>query len=450
MARILLGVSGGIAAYKALEFVRLATAAGHAVRAIQTPTSMRFVGEASFAALTGAPVLTDEFEPDPARGAFPGEELPSHQPLSHLQLVANADLYLIAPASANTLAKLAQGLADNLLTSCALAARCPVVVAPAMNNHMYEHPATQANLNALRSRGVSVIEPDSGRLASLGEEGVGRLAEPERLLATCEAILASAGRGEASVEQGDASAVRVNTSVEREDASVEPPAAEGRRLAEAWRGLRVLVTAGGTREPIDSVRFVGNSSSGRMGIALAHAAHRRGAEVTLVAANVERKTPSDVRVVRVGTAAELEDACEREFPACDVLLMAAAVADFRPERPAAGKIKKGGRDHLAIELEPTADVLCGLASKRRPEQTLVAFAAEHGPDAVEHARAKRSAKGVDAVVVNDISRADIGFESPANEVTIVTEAGEEPVPLACKDTVAESILDAVERLRSRA
>jgi phosphopantothenoylcysteine decarboxylase / phosphopantothenate---cysteine ligase len=302
-------------------------------------------------------------------------------------------------------------------------------VAPAMNNHMYEHPATQANLNALRSRGVSVIEPDSGRLASLGEEGVGRLAEPERLLATCEALLASSGR--------------IN-------ASVESPAAEGRRLAEAWRGLRVLVTAGGTREPIDSVRFVGNSSSGRMGIALANAAHRRGAEVTLVAANVERKTPSDVRVVRVGTVAELEDACEREFPACDVLLMAAAVADFRPARPAAGKIKKGGRDHLAIELEPTADVLCGLASKRRPEQTLVAFAAEHGPDAVEHARAKRSAKGVDAVVVNDISRADIGFESPANEVTIVTEAGEEPVPLACKDTVAESILDAVERLRSRA
>ncbi|MGC2372325.1 MAG: bifunctional phosphopantothenoylcysteine decarboxylase/phosphopantothenate--cysteine ligase CoaBC [Solirubrobacteraceae bacterium] len=410
MPRILLGVSGGIAAYKALEFIRLATAAEHSVRVVQTPTSRRFVGEASFAALSGAPVLIDEFEHDPARGAFPGQEIPAHQPLSHLELVANADVYLIAPASANTLAKLAAGLADNLLTSCALAATCPIVVAPAMNNHMYEHPSTQANLEVLRARGVRVLEPGVGRLASRGEHGVGRLPEPERLLGACEEIL------------------------------TEGP----------WSGLRVLVTAGGTREPLDSVRFLGNSSSGRMGLALAEVAHGRGAEVTLVAANVPLEPPAGVTVRRVSTAAELEQACEAEFPTCDVLLMAAAVADFRPATQVDGKIKKGGRDRLTIELEPTPDVLCGLSSRRKPGQTLVAFAAEHGPGALEHARAKLSAKQVDAVVFNDISRSDIGFESAANEVTIITSGGDEQVSRARKESVAATILDAVDRLRTSA
>ena len=421
MARILLGVSGGIAAYKALEYIRLATAAGHSVRVVQTSTSRRFVGEASFAALTGAPVLVDEFERDPARGAFPGQEPPSHQPLSHLRLVANAELYLIAPASANTLAKLAHGLADNLLTSCALAATCPVVVAPAMNNHMYEHPATLANIELLRARGVRVVEPGVGRLASHGEHGVGRLAEPERLLAACEELLARGPLEKAAAHAGEG-------------------------LAE-WTGLRVLVTAGGTREPIDSVRFLGNSSSGRMGLALAGAARRRGAEVTLVAANVALDPPPGVAVRRVSTAAELEQVCKEEFPSCDILLMAAAVADFRPKDTFEGKIKKGGRDHLTIELEPTADVLSGLSSGRTPAQTLVAFAAEHGPGALEHARAKLAAKRVDAVVFNDISRSDIGFESPANEVVILTGEGEEPVARTPKEMVAEAILDAVGRLR---
>ena len=327
MARILLGVSGGIAAYKALKFIRLASAAEHTLRVVQTPTSTRFVGEASFAALTGAPVLLDEFEQDPARGAFPGQEQPTHQPPSHLQLVANADLYLIAPASANTLAKLAAGIAENLLTSCALAATCPVVVAPAMNDRMYERPATRANLDLLRSRGVHVIEPESGLLASRGEQGIGRLTEPQRLLAVCEEVLAEG-------------ALR---------ARVGP-----------WSGLRVLVTAGGTREPIDSVRFLGNSSSGRMGLALAEAARRRGAEVTLVAANVALAPPSSVTVKRVGTAAELQEACEREFPNCDVLLMAAAVADFRPADPLDGKIKKAGRERLTLALEPTPTSSVGL------------------------------------------------------------------------------------------
>src|SRR5271166_1932210 len=294
MSRILLGVSGGIAAYKALELVRLATAAGHTVRVLQTPASRRFVGEASFAALTGAPVLHSEFQRDPARGAFPDQPAPSHEPLSHLELAANADLYLIAPASANTIAKLASGIADNLLTSCALAATCPLVIAPAMNARMYEHPA--------------------------------------RLLAVCEELLP----GGARAGQGGSS---------------------------SWTGLRVLVTAGGTREPIDSVRFVGNSSSGRMGLALAAAARARGADVTLVAANVALPAPAGVTRREVGTAAELALVCEQEFPSCDVLLMAAAVADFAPPSPSEGKLKKADRSRLELVLEPTADVLSGPAGR---------------------------------------------------------------------------------------
>jgi phosphopantothenoylcysteine decarboxylase / phosphopantothenate---cysteine ligase len=442
MSRILLGVSGGIAAYKALELVRLATAAGHAVRVVQTPASRRFVGEASFAALSGAPVLVSEFERDPARGAFPDQQPPEHEPLSHLQLAANADLFLIAPASANTIAKLANGLADNLLTSCALAVSCPVLVAPAMNNRMYEHPATRANISALRARGVTIIEPDSGRLASKGEQGVGRLAEPARLLAACETALASA----ASASAGGASAPGAGATDAREPRA--PEAGEG-----GLRGLNVLVTAGGTREPIDSVRFVGNTSSGRMGVALAGAAQGRGAHVTLIAANVALPAPAGVRVREVVTAAELQRACAEEFPACDVLLMAAAVADFRPADAQSGKIKKSRRERLELVLEPTADVLGGLAANRHDGQTLIGFAAEHGERAVETAREKLAAKGLDALVVNDISRDDIGFDSEANEVTILSATGggaaveELHVPRAGKGAVAEAVLDAAERLR---
>jgi len=433
MSRILLGVSGGIAAYKSLELVRLATAAGHAVRVVQTPASRRFVGPASFAALSGAPVLVSEFQRDPARGAFPDQRPPEHEPISHLELVANAEVYLIAPATANTVAKLAGGHADNLLTSCALAARCPLLLAPAMNNHMYEHPATQANLSTLAERGVRIVAPGVGPLASRGEQGIGRMAEPPQLLAACEQAL-----GERS-----------------EDAVGEAGAAPG------WSGLRVLVTAGGTREPIDSVRFLGNSSSGRMGLALAVAARARGAEVTLVSANVALPTPADVRRREVRTAAELKLACEQEFPACDVLLMAAAVADFAPAQPAAEKIKKAERSGLQLALAPTADVLAGLAAQRRPGQTLVGFAAEHGAEAVQSARAKLTAKDLDALVVNDISRADIGFDADSNEVTILTRTrarangagspdgsiAEQHVPRAGKAAVAESILDAVEGVR---
>jgi len=417
MSRILLGVSGGVAAYKALEFVRLATADGHSVRVVQTPASIRFVGEASFAALTGAPVLSSEFERDPARGAFPDQRAPEHDPISHLELVSQADVFLIAPASANTIAKLAAGLADNLLTSCALAADCPVVLAPAMNSLMYEHPATQANLQALRGRGVQVVEPGTGRLASKGESGIGRLAEPEQLLAAAVAAVAGPKQGAGSLG-----------------------------------GVSVLVTAGGTREPIDSVRYVGNSSSGRMGFALAQAAAARGANVTLVAANVALAAPDGVRRVDVVTAADMELACRREFPGCDVLLMAAAVADFRPAAPAAGKIKKAGMESLELTLEPTVDVLRTLSAGRSATQLVVGFAAEHGELALELARGKLKAKRLDALVVNDISRTDIGFDSDANEVTILTAsadgaAGEINVPRAGKREIAGAILDTVQALR---
>jgi phosphopantothenoylcysteine decarboxylase/phosphopantothenate--cysteine ligase len=417
MARILLGVSGGISAYKAVELTRLAGKAGHSVRVVQTEHSLEFVGRATFDGITGAPVLVDEFERDPARGAFPGDPAPDHDPISHLEVVRRADVFVVAPASANTIAKLAHGLADNLLTSAALAARCPLLIAPAMNNAMYEHPATQANLEVLRERGVEIVDPGVGSLASRGEWGVGRLAEPGEILARIEALLADrAGSGFAP---------------------------------KSLDGLHVLVTAGGTREPIDSVRYVGNRSSGRMGVAIALEAALRGADVTLVAANLAVPIPSGVHAMPVSTAAELEAACRAAFPNCDVLVMAAAVADFRPAEALDDKIKKSGRDRLALELEPTTDVLSALAAVRRPGQTLVGFAAEHGGDPAESGRVKIERKGVDAIVVNDISDPAIGFESEENEVTIVTASGARRVPRGQKTAVAAAIVDVVQELRTR-
>ena len=415
MARLLIGVSGGIAAYKALELTRLAIKAGHAVRVIQTENSERFVGRASFEAITGAPVLLSEFERDPARGAYPGEPLPEHAPVSHLALVERADLYLIAPASANTLAKLAHGQADNLLTAAALAATCPVAVAPAMNSRMYLHPATAANLATLAQRGVSIVPPGEGDLASHGEHGIGRLAEPAEILAACTGLLAASANGKVS----------------------------------RWAGVRVLVTAGGTREPIDSVRYIGNRSSGRMGVALATRAAARGARVTLIAANLAVSPPEGVDTVPVGSAAELAAACERHFDQCDVLLMSAAVADFRPAHAAGHKLKK--HDGIpALELEPTEDVLSDLAARRRESQVLVGFAAEHGNEAVAYGREKLQRKRLDAIVINDISVAGIGFDADANEVTILTAAGGELlVPRARKEIIADTILDAVESMWAR-
>ncbi len=381
------------------------------MRVVQTPASLQFVGRATFEGVTGAPVLVDEFEPDPARGAFPGDPALDHDPISHLELVARCDVLVVAPASANTVAKLAHGLADNLLTSAALANTAPLVLAPAMNTHMYEHPATQANLELLRSRGARIVDPGTGRLASKGEWGVGRLAEPPEILAAVEAALAYAPR--------------------------------------SLDGMRVLVTAGGTREPIDSVRFVGNRSSGRMGLALAEEAARRGADVTLVAANVALPLPA-VPAIPVETTAELEAAVRERFPEADVLIMAAAPADFRPAAPTDSKISREGSEGLSIDFEPTTDIVAAVAAERRPDQTVIGFAAEHGEGAVERGREKLARKGLDAVVVNDISRSDIGFDSTDNEVTIVLPDGEREVGRRPKAEVAAAILDEVERLRAPA
>jgi phosphopantothenoylcysteine decarboxylase/phosphopantothenate--cysteine ligase len=409
MARILLGVSGGIAAYKALELARLATTAGHGVRVVMTPTALRFVGAASFEGIVGAPVLSEEFERDPMRGAFPGDEPPTHDPIGHLELVANADAFLVAPATANTIAKLAAGICDSLLTTSFLACTAPRAVAPAMNDRMYADAATQANLATLAERGVRVIEPDSGALASRGEFGTGRLPAPERLLAELESMLAAGG---------------------------------------GWDGVRVLVTAGGTREPIDPVRFIGNRSSGRMGIALARAAARRGAEVSLIAANVTAPLPVGIETFRVETTAELGEAVRAHFDASHVLLMAAAPADFRAADPAGSKISRQRGSDLELRLEATEDILAAVAATRTAGQTLVGFAAEAGPEAIARARAKLDGKGVDAIVFNDVSRAEIGFDSTDNEVTIVEPGGELEVPLASKDEVADAILDRVEAIRA--
>jgi phosphopantothenoylcysteine decarboxylase / phosphopantothenate---cysteine ligase len=409
VARILLGVSGGIAAYKALELARLATREGHAVRVLMTPTAERFVGSASFEGITGAPALSDEFERDPTRGAFPGDPAPEHDPIGHLEVAANADAYLIAPASANTIAKLASGAADSMVTTSFLACTAPRLVAPAMNDRMYRDAATQANLATLRQRGITVIEPDEGELASRGERGLGRLPEPRALLDAIEAAV---------------------------------PGPSG-----PWDGLRVLVSAGGTREPIDPVRFIGNRSSGRMGLALADRAARRGAEVTLVAANVSRAAPPGVRRVDVETAAELADALAHEFDAADVLVMAAAPADFRPRRAAGEKIHREGSGGMELDLEATEDILAGLASRRRDGQTIVGFAAETDAG-LERAREKLARKGADAIVLNDVSRVDIGFESERNEVVVVERNGEHHGPMATKEAVADAILDRVDALRT--
>lgn len=408
MARILIGVSGGIAAYKAVELARLATLAGHGVRVTMTDASARFVGAATFEGITGAPVLADEFERDPLRGTYPGEAMPAHDPISHLAVVEAADAYAVAPASANTIAKLAAGICDSLLTTSFLACTAPRIVAPAMNGRMWEAAATAANVATLRERGVTVLEPAEGALASRGEHGSGRLPEPEEILAAVEAAIASPGADLA--------------------------------------GRRVLVTAGGTREPIDPVRFIGNRSSGRMGVALAEAAARRGADVTLIAANVGIPAAGGIERIDVASAAELEAASREAFAAADVLLMAAAVADFRPARPEDAKLVREQQGDLSLELASTADILAGLAGARRDGQILIGFAAEHGGDYVGRARAKLERKGIDAIVVNDVSDATIGFESADNEVTIVTRDREERLTRGTKREVADAILDRVAAL----
>jgi phosphopantothenoylcysteine decarboxylase/phosphopantothenate--cysteine ligase len=386
MARVLVGVTGGIAAYKACELVRLLVKGGHEVVPLVTPGAERFVRAETFFAL--------------ARRSR-GEDLYIH--------LTRADLFVVAPLTANTLAKLAHGVADNLVAEAALAHRGPLLLAPAMNPRMWSHPATQANLETLRARGVSFVGPDEGETAE-GEWGLGRMAEPEEIFRRCRELL-----GE----------------------------------SDSLLGRRVLVSAGGTREPLDAVRFLGNRSSGRMGVALAEESRKRGAEVTLLAANLSVPAPTGVDVVATPTAKTLLDAALARRDA-DLVLMAAAVADYRPAEPLETKRPKD-KQTWELELEPTADVLQSLAERRTNGQVLVGFAAETGAEGLARAREKLERKRVDLVVYNDVSRAEVGFDAEENEVVLVTAAGERRVAKAPKDRIAAAIVDTAEELlRERA
>ena len=382
MSRVLLGVTGGIAAYKACELCRLLVKEGHDVVPLVTPGAERFVTAETFRALARRP---------------PGDDVYLH--------LTRADLLVVAPCTANTLAKLAHGLADNVLTEAALAHRGPTLVAPAMNPRMWSHPATRANAEALRARGVVLVGPDEGETAE-GELGVGRMAEPDEILQAARNLLMGTG---------------------------------------TLRGKRVLVSAGGTREPLDAVRYVGNRSSGRMGVALAVEARRRGAEVTLLAANLAVPAPAGVELVETPTAADLEREALAHAAEADVVVMAAAVADYRPAETLAVKRPKDAAA-WTLELEPTTDVLALLGERRRDGQLLVGFAAETGAAGPERAREKLSRKGADLFVLNDVSRTDIGFDAYDNEVTLLTAAGERPVAKAPKEEIAAAILDEVEAL----
>jgi phosphopantothenoylcysteine decarboxylase/phosphopantothenate--cysteine ligase len=384
MARVLVGVTGGIAAYKACELVRLLVKTGHEVTPLLTPDAERFVTAHTFEAL--------------ARREAPRDLYP------HL---VGADLLVIAPLSANTLAKVANGLADNVLTQAALAFRGPVVVAPAMNVRMWEHPATQENVARLEARGVEIIGPEAGELAE-GEHGPGRMTEPEILFARCQELL-------------------------------------GQRANLA--GRRVVISAGGTREPIDLVRFIGNRSSGRMGVALAAEAKRRGADVTLVYANGSVPPPPGVEVVSAPSTADLR----REMLAradADILLMAAAVADYRPKKPEEGKRPKD-QEMWSLELEPTEDILTELGSRSRDSErgrVLVGFAADAGERGLERAREKLANKRGNLFVYNDVSQPGVGFEAEENALVLVSDRGEKQIGRRSKEECAVAILDEVEGL----
>jgi phosphopantothenoylcysteine decarboxylase / phosphopantothenate---cysteine ligase len=381
MARVLVGVTGGIAAYKACELVRLLVKGGHEIVPLVTPGAERFVRAETFFAL--------------ARRS-PAEDLYAH--------LTSADLLVVAPLTANTLGKFAHGLADNLVTEAALAHRGPVLLAPAMNPRMWAHPATQANLETVRGRGIEIVGPDEGEAAE-GEWGVGRMAEPEEIFRRCRELL-----GE----------------------------------SDSLAGLRVLVSAGGTREPLDAVRFLGNRSSGRMGVALAEEARKRGADVTLLAANLAVPAPSGVEVIETPTAAAMLDAALARDDA-DLVLMAAAVADYRPAEQRDGKRPK---DEQAwhVTLEPTKDVLGTLAERRANGQVLIGFAADEGEQGLARAREKLARKRVDLVVYNDVAREDIGFDAEENEVVLLSPGGERRVAKASKDRIAAAIVDKAEEL----
>jgi phosphopantothenoylcysteine decarboxylase/phosphopantothenate--cysteine ligase len=398
MSRIVLGVSGGVAAYKAALLLRLLTEAGHDVRVVPTPGALHFVGAATFEALSGNPVTTDVWSDVPE--------------VAHVRIGQTADLVVVAPATADLLARASAGRADDLLTATLLTASCPVVFAPAMHTEMWRHPATQDNVATLRRRGAVVLPPAVGRLTG-PDSGPGRLPEPADLAALAVVVL---GQGAGA-------------------------------LARDLAGRRVVISAGGTREPLDPVRYLGNRSSGKQGWALARVAAARGADVVLVAANVDLPAPFGVRVVPVGTAEELRAAMLVEAQDADVVVMSAAVADFRPENVAATKLKKGSAaEPSSVPLARNPDVLAELVTKRTPGQLVVGFAAETGDDegdVLAHGRAKLARKGCDLLVVNDVS-AGQAFGRPDNAAVVLGADGSATdIPRGSKDAVAAAIWSAV-------
>jgi phosphopantothenoylcysteine decarboxylase/phosphopantothenate--cysteine ligase len=405
--RVALGVSGGIAAYKAAEVLRGLQRAGCQVRVAMTVHATKLIAPLTFRALSGAHVVVDDYAPD------------NPDPIAHITFAQTIDLFVVAPATADIIAKFAHGVADDFLSTTYLACDAPVLVAPAMNTTMWEHAATRRNIERLRADGVHIIEPDAGEMAC-GTIGPGRLSAPERIVAAALDILKRRA---------------TNTTAKLDSSPLD--------LA----GERVLITAGATREEIDPVRFISNRSSGRMGFALAEAAHARGASVTVVAGVTSAPRPASVRFLDALSADEMRDAVSNEIKSATIFIGAAAVADYRPTSRAAQKIKKSDA-RLTIELEPTPDILASVAGARHDGLLVVGFAAE-SERVVEHARAKLERKKLDAIVANDITRDGAGFDAETNAVTIITTDQDAPqeLPLMSKREAADKILDEIVRLR---
>ena len=400
--KVALGISGGIAAYKAAEVLRGLQRAGCTVRVGMTKRACEFVQPLTFRALSGSHVIVDDYAPD------------NPDPIAHITFSQTVDLFLIAPATANIIGKLANGIADDFLTSTYLASTAPVLIAPAMNTSMWHHPATQRNLQQLKADGVFVIEPDEGEMAC-GTVGPGRLSEPERIVAAALEILQSSTKERA----GDLT------------------------------GEHVLITVGATREAIDPVRFLSNNSSGRMGFAIARAAKSRGALVTVIAGMTTASPPNDVEIVTINSAEEMHAAVMNKLSDASIFIGAAAVADYRPAKRSGGKIKKT-ESSLSLELERTPDILSEVANIKQEGLLVIGFAAETD-NVMANARAKLNNKNLDAIVANDVSQAGVGFDTVTNAVTIISRNRKTPiqVPLLAKTTVADIILDEVVRLRTR-
>jgi phosphopantothenoylcysteine decarboxylase / phosphopantothenate---cysteine ligase len=400
--KVALGITGGIAAYKAAEVLRGLQRAGCTVRVGMTKRACEFIQPLTFRALSGSHVIVDDYAPD------------NPDPIAHITFSQTVDLFLIAPATANIIGKLANGIADDFLSSTYLACTAPVLIAPAMNTSMWHHPATQRNLQQLRADGVFVIEPDEGEMAC-GTIGPGRLSEPERIVAAALDILEKSRKERASDLAGE----------------------------------HLLITVGATREAIDPVRFLSNNSSGRMGFAIAEAAKQRGADVTLIAGITNTPPPRNVEIIRVHSAEEMRVAVMKDLAKASIFIGAAAVADYRPVKRSPGKIKKT-ESSLSLELERTPDILREVADAKQNGLLVIGFAAET-ENVLQNAREKLSTKSLDAIVANDVSRNGVGFDSVTNEVTIISRDRNAPihVPLMAKTSVADLILDEVVRLRAR-